>query len=154
MRFTSAHFGEVEVDESQVVEFPAGIPGLEEERRFAIFPVAEGKPFFYLHSLANPHLCLVVAEPFTFFPDYEVDVPPEVLQGLGVEEGQEAQAPLAVFVILTISGSLREATANLLGPVIVNTATRRGLQYVPPQSPYTTKHRLFDGDAPARSQAG
>lgn len=148
MLLKSSRLGEIEIDDRQVIDFPDGIPGFESEKKFAIFPLAPDAPFYYMHSVGNPDLCLVLAVPFVFFPDYAVDLPPEELGKL--EAGEEAKG-LAVFVVLTIPGDFREATANLLAPVVVNLDKRRGVQYVPVQSPYTTRHRLFNPQEPKKA---
>ena len=51
---------------------------------------------------------------------------------------------LAFLMILTLSGTeIRDLTANLMAPIVVNAKTRRAKQIVLDRSPYTTKHRLF-----------
>jgi flagellar assembly factor FliW len=58
---------------------------------------------------------------------------------LGIEDASD----VAVFTILTIPDNFREATANLLAPVVINIRTNLGLQYIPRISDYTTKHSIF-----------
>ena len=49
-----------------------------------------------------------------------------------------------IYAILTLAGTeIRDLTANLMAPIVVNAATRRAKQIVLDRSPYTTKHRLF-----------
>lgn len=150
MLLQSSRLGELEIDEKQVVFFPEGIPGFETEKEFAVFPLKPDMPFYYMHSTKNPDLCLVLAVPFPFFPDYEVDLPEEQLARL---EATEESKDLAVFTVLTIPDDFKETTANLLAPVIINLAKRRGVQYVPAQSPYGTRHRLFNPPEPKKAAA-
>ena len=141
MKLMSRRLGEIEIDENRVITFPHGIPGFENDREYAIFPVVDEEgPFYYMHAVSNPDLCLVLAVPFVFFPDYELELPSENLEILGIVESER---DLAVFVVLTIPGDFRDTTANLLAPIIVNPATRRGLQYVIENSRYQTKHPIF-----------
>lgn len=146
MKLKSTRLGELDIDEKQVIDFPGGIPGFEDERRFAIIPLGDEAVFFYMHSLADPDICLMLAVPFVFFPDYEVELPEEELETLGVE-GEDGDH-LAVFVVLTVPEDFKKTTANLLGPVVINTATRTGIQFVPAASRYTVRHPIF-GDAQA-----
>lgn len=140
MKLKSSRLGEVEIDEARVISFPGGIPGFENDREYAIFPINEEGPFYYMHAVRNPDLCLVLAIPFVFFPDYELELSPEALDILGIEN---KEPELAVYSILTIPRDFKEATANLLAPIIVNPATKTGLQYIAGNSRYQTKHRIF-----------
>ena len=148
MLLKSSRLGEIEIDDKQVIDFPDGIPGFETEKKFAVFPLAPDAPFYYMHSVESPGLCLILAVPFPFFPDYEVELPAEELKKL---EAGEGGGEIAVFVVLTIPEDFKETTANLLAPVVVNLAKRKGIQYVPVQSPYSTRHRLFNPQEPKKA---
>jgi flagellar assembly factor FliW len=140
MKIKSSQLGEIEIDETRVINFPGGIPGFENDREYTIFPIDGDGPFYYMHALANPDLCLVLAVPFVFFPDYELELSAESLEILGIENKEQE---LAIFAVLTIPRDFREATANLLAPIIVNPANKKGLQYIAGNSRYQTKHRIF-----------
>ncbi len=151
MILKSSQLGEIEIEENRVVSFPGGIPGFEKDREYAIFPIDKEGPFYYMHALKNPDLCLVLAVPFVFFPDYELELSSESLEILGVENKEQE---LAVFSVLTIPGDFKETTANLLAPVVINPATRKGLQYVAVNADYQTKHRIFPEQQEANSTEG
>ena len=56
---------------------------------------------------------------------------------------QSAATPDLAF-LMTIPGSdIREMTANLLAPVVINSRTNEGCQVVLDKSDYRTKHKLF-----------
>lgn len=150
VKLKSNRIGEVEIDEKQIIDFPEGIPGFEQERQFAIFPLDRETPFYYMHSTTNPDLCLMLAVPFVFFPDYYLDLPEEVLNHLDTDECGE---DLAVFTILTIPADFKQTTANLLAPVIVNTAKNKGMQFVPATSEYSTRHPIFKGKRQKKTAA-
>jgi len=48
-----------------------------------------------------------------------------------------------VLMIVTLGEKPEDATANLLGPVVINTRTREGLQVVLPEAGYSTKVPLL-----------
>lgn len=146
MKITSSRLGEIEVDDKDVITFASGLPGYEEEKSFVIIPVAEKSPFYYLQAVNNPDLCLVLCIPFVFFPDYEVELPDEIVADLEADGGEE----LAVYAVVTVPENFKEATANLLAPVIVNARNRKGIQYVPVKSQYQLKHRIFPEGAVAK----
>ena len=139
-KVNTVRFGEIEIDESKVVHFPQGIPAFEEEREFLIVPYDETSPYVFLQSLATPDLAFLMTMPFVFFPDYEFEIDDDTLGKLGITE----QENLLIYVILTLpGGKVQEMTANLMAPIVVNTANMQARQVVLDKSRYTTKHRLF-----------
>lgn len=130
-----------DLDRSKIITFAEGIPAFEEEKEYYLFPLQEGSPFFYLKS-ANSDLCLLMADPFTFFPDYQIDFPDPLLDVLGASRSTSG---LMVFCILTLGKEFKETTANLLAPVIINAESRKGMQFIPQKTEYRSRHRLFPG---------
>lgn len=139
MKIKSSRLGDFEIEENQIVSFADGIPGYENDKSFVIIPVTDESPFYYMQAVNNPELCLVVNIPFVFFPDFEVDLPDDVTEGLGIKNDES----LAIYTVVTIPENFKESTANLLAPIIVNGANRQGIQYVPAKSKYSIKHRIF-----------
>lgn len=154
MIIKSSRLGEIEIDETQVISFPHGIPGFENDREYAVFPIEGEGPFYYMHAVKNSDLCLVLAVPFVFFPDYELEITSEsqeIKEILGIENSQQE---LAVFTVLTIPEDFKNTTANLLAPVIINPETKKGLQYVTVNSRYQTRHRIFPQQQKAAAAQG
>lgn len=139
-KFMTSRFGEIEADDDAIIFFAAGIPAFEEEREFLIIPYEEGSPYVFLQSLRTPDLAFLMTMPLIFFPDYEFTIDDDVEKELGLTSPDQ----VLIYAILTLSGKeIRDLTANLMAPIIINTATRRAKQIVLESSPYTTKHRLF-----------
>ena len=130
---------DVDQNETKQIIFSEGIPGFEKDNKFIIVQVEDKGPFYYMQSL-DSDLCLLIADPFVFFPDYQIDLPDEVAEDLGQDEAHEK---LVVYVVLTIHEEFKLSTANLKAPVIVNAVTLKGIQYIQQQSQYNTKHLLF-----------
>ena len=140
MKIKTSLLGEVEFTEKDIFYFPEGIPAFKEEKKFLIIAMGDGVPFYYMQSATNPDLCLVMAEPFMFFPDYSIEVGDEELARLNCDNKRE---DLLVYVILTVPEDFKESTANLLAPIIVNQEKKRGIQFVAVNSKYKTKHPIF-----------
>lgn len=140
MKIQTSLLGELEIDENLMITFNDGIPGFDHEKNFAILPMDDSNgPFFYLQSVTNSDLCLIIADPFTFFPDYEMDIADVELAKIGVEAGSN----IIIYVILTIPEDFRLTTANLLAPVVINTENRQAMQYIAAKTGYTTRHLIF-----------
>jgi flagellar assembly factor FliW len=138
--FTTVRFGELQVPESEQLEFGRGLLGFEHLKRFVHLEMEEEYPFGWMQSLDDPKVAFVVASPALFFPQYRVEVDPRELGD--VRPGPNEK--LLVLGICTVPASVVDVTMNLQGPLVINPASRRGKQLVLNHSGYGTQHRLTD----------
>ena len=138
MRVKTKAYGELDVDERQLVSFPAGLLGFEQFKDYVLLD-ARQKPFFYLQYLDVAELAFILIDPFLFRSDYAVDVGDEELAGIGLRSPEE----VLVFAIVTVPGDGGGATANLMGPVIINKTNRRGMQAVLADPRWKVKHDIM-----------
>ena len=140
LKVNTSRFGEIEVDENNVVHFANGIPAFEGENEFVILPYDQESPYYFMQSLKSPDLAFLLTIPFLFFPDYTFEIDDETVKELDIRN----QENVVYYSMITIpNGSIRYMTANLLAPVVLNTDNMRAKQVVLEKSNYTTKHRLF-----------
>lgn len=133
-------FGEIEVDENQIVRFQEGIPAFEDEHEFLILPYEEGSPYYFMQSAKTPELAFILTVPFMFFPDYTVEIDDETIRKLEIKN----QDSVEIYTLLTVpNGSVRYMTANLLAPLVINSDGMLAKQIILDKSTYKTKHRLF-----------
>ena len=133
-------FGQIEVEEDKILHFADGIPAFEDEHEFVIIPYDKESPYVFLQSLTTPDLAFLMTVPFVFFPDYEFKLEEDVMAKLDVKTVDD----MLVYVIITIpDGNIKDMTANLMAPVVINKNTNEARQVVLDNSRYTTKHRLF-----------
>lgn len=110
-----------------MIRFPQGIVGFGGPRRFRLTPWGgDGSPFSLLSSIDEPDLAFVVVPPAVFFADYEPEISDADVEALDLAGPEDA----LLLVIVTVPDTVRDATANLLGPLVVNTATNVGIQAV------------------------
>jgi flagellar assembly factor FliW len=140
MKFTTERFGVVDINPDEIFDFPLGIIGFSEYRRYGFHHDEKLSPFLWLQSLEEPRLCFFVVEPFFFFNNYEIEIK---LEGI-LERDLNSDDELLVLVICTIAQEFKESTANLLAPLIVNKTKRVAYQIVLERSEYQTKHVLFE----------
>jgi flagellar assembly factor FliW len=147
----SEKLGEIEVDEAKVLTFPHGLLGFDDMRRFALVDTHDSGFYFWLQSLDDPGLAFLTAVPWPFFPGYEFELPDADRDALGLvepdEDASDADNPTMVLCLLTVDSpvddhSSHEITANLLGPLVINTATRVGRQVVLVDGDFTTRAPL------------
>jgi flagellar assembly factor FliW len=139
-KVNTLRFGEVEVAEDKVVHFAEGIPAFEDEHEFVIVPYDEESPYVFLQSLTTPDLAFLMTVPFVFFPDYAFELDDENQGKLNLYK----QEDMLIYTLITVNGGqVQDMTANLMAPVVINTANMQARQIVLDRSSYTTKHRLF-----------
>lgn len=131
-------WGQLELSEEYVYQFPKGIPGFEEETEFAVIVVEEG-PFSYLQSLKTDTLVFLLADPFVFYPEYEFELPDTDAEELEIE------GAVLVRSIVTLKEQVEESTLNLLAPIVLNPQKRTGKQVVLIKTAYQTKQSLWNG---------
>ena len=109
------------------LHFAAGVPGFPAARSFSVKPWGtEPSPFFLLECHEVIVLRCVAVPPAVFFPWYEPWFGPEVFQAVDAEGPDDVR----LLVILTVHSTAEKSTANLLGPLVVNSTTGQALQAV------------------------
>ena len=120
--------------------FRRGLPGFPGERRFTLVRWGEDdSPYSVLVDLDSPELRFLVAPPAIFFPSYEVDIDDATVATLDLRSADEA----LLLVIISATDRAETATANLLGPLVINTRTRQGVQAILAESGYGTRVPLL-----------
>ena len=139
MLIQTSRFGEIEVEENQIITFPSGLVGFAEDRRFVIREDDAAAPFLWLQSVDSNGLAFVMIEPHVSVSNYELELTQEHLNKLDAKNIEE----LKVFVLVTMAKEMKDVTINLQGPLLFNPEKRLGLQFIIPDGKYSTRHLLF-----------
>lgn len=130
-------FGQVEVNDDSLFVFESGIPGFSDLHRFII--IKEQNSFFhYLQSVDNENICFIMMDPFQIDPDYDIEISEGTVKKIEIEKPEDVM----LYVILTIPENVKNMTANMKAPIVVNTVNRKGIQEVVDDDRYTTRHSL------------
>jgi flagellar assembly factor FliW len=141
MKLNTDYFGEIEINEEEIVDFPDGLLAFEKFKKFVLIDNPDDElPFQWLQCIDDPSLVFVVMNPFLFKKDYEVDIPDSVVKKLEIED----ETKVAIYSILVIPDDITKMTANLIGPVIINSINRKGKQIVLDNRKYSTKHFVLE----------
>ena len=142
-KLNTVYFQELEYSHEAVFDFPAGLPGFEDQIAFLFIEQAHTRPLVFIQSLLNPSLCFLALPVLTVDPKYQLTLSPEDLAAIGMEDGEAPAigANLGCFVLITLSeGS--GPTVNLMSPIVINLRTRKGIQAIPAASTYSLRHPL------------
>jgi flagellar assembly factor FliW len=133
----------VSVDSRQIVTFESGLIGLPQLKVFALIEDELSLPIRLLQCISVPQFVFVVINPFTVYPNYDIEISDEDAEELGVNSA----ADVLVLAIVTVPEDLRFVTANLLSPIVINMRTKRGKQILLTDTDYPINYRILR-DAP------
>lgn len=130
---------------SNEIILPNGIVGFESYKKAELLYLPDHLPFLWMKlSQENDEapLHFVVIEPGGIILDYEPELFYEDTVGLGIDSPSDVM----VLNIVTLTRNTPvEATANLIGPIIVNRKTRLGRQLVISNySRYSASHPVVE----------
>ncbi len=140
VRFTHARFGDQETTPDKIISFPDGMPGFERFRKYALFEDPASEPFQWFLSIESQELGFVVINPLYIWPEYDPKISKDDLKSLEIANPEE----ILIYTIVTLSDDPAAVTANLSGPILINTTNRRARQLALLDDRYTTKHKILD----------
>ncbi len=135
MTVVTQRFGEVSYTEADVFEFPWGLPGFSDLRRFLALSLAEQPNFVWLQSVDDPKIALPAADPWQIFPDYEPRMPAYATEALELQSAED----FTILCIVVVTKDAQEMTMNLMAPIVLNLKTRRARQVMLESSSYSVK---------------
>jgi len=141
LKLQTKYFGEISYEPDEVLTFPIGLFGFEEEHQFLLLPF-EGSvgTLLCLQSMVTPSLAFVVIDPFSLCPDYAPALQPQELKALGVEESGQ----LGFYVLCVVKNPVADSTVNLKCPVAINPETRVAQQVILETDVYDMRHLLAE----------
>ncbi|MDR3091182.1 MAG: flagellar assembly protein FliW [Clostridiales bacterium] len=151
MILPTQHFGEIEISEEQIITFEGGLPGFPEDLRFIIIEDGEPEsPFCWLQSVDDTDTCFILMDVFSSnFPDYAPELLPEEVLSLG-EFNKETAKDFLIYNIVVLPEDSSKMSVNLLAPVLINQAARRGAQLIAQNADekgYTVRHYILGADS-------
>lgn len=146
MEVRTTRFGNVTIAEDRVITFPKGLLGFAAHTRYCLLEPSEDACFFWLQSLEDPSLAFVVTDPSFFVKEYSVPIRPEQMTDLKIGSLEDAQ----VFVI--VNKVDQTLTANLQGPLVINTMGRVAEQLVLAEKRWTTRHAILKLETPVTAR--
>lgn len=139
MIIKTGRFGQLVINEEEVIQVPTGILGFPEYTKYCLVDPSDDTLILWLQSLENPSIALPLLEPKIFKPDYTARLSASELRELKLENINQS----AVFSILTIPEDATLMTANLKAPLVLNLKEKVAKQVVLQENEYSIKHPMF-----------
>lgn len=136
----SLRFGTLEVPEDKIIFMERPVLGFEHLRSFCLVELAELAPFLCMQSTEDPAVSFLVVNPLVFYPRYRIEVNPKEIAELRIARTESIET----YVIVTVPDDPKLISANLQGPVLINTENNLAKQLVLVNSQYQVRHLLLD----------
>ena len=139
MKLQTKYFGEVEYDADDILTFPNGLYGFDDEKEFLLIPFDGSQgTLLCLQSRATSTLGFILMDPFALQPDYMPVLQKAELSALGVKDSGD----LCYYVMCVVKQPIGDSTVNLKCPVAINPSTRVSAQVILESDQYGMRHQL------------
>ena len=123
IKLKTSRFGELEVEEDKIVDFPDGLIGLPDKKKFILIDHKD-TPLKWLQAIDDPDIAFIVVPPDEISDGYNVEIDKKVKNYLQLDNNDD----LAALVTLRVDGD--DVIANFQGPLLINACSRKGVQVV------------------------
>ena len=139
MQIDTIRFGQVDIDETKLINFAEGMPGLEEYHDYALLRFEDSYPIMWLQSTEDRGICLPVLDTFAVIEGYVFDIDDTDVGELAINGPED----LYVVSVLVIPEDIRKMTVNLAAPVVINTTLGKAKQVLLSGSEYNVRAPAF-----------
>ena len=139
MKIITRDFGEVEIDESTIINIPGGILGFERFTKYTLLsPLGEDTFPMWLQAVEEAQPCFVVYDPMLIYPDYVFEITDEEQAQLKISE----DVPYRVLTVAIVPDDYKKTTINLRCPLVINTKENLAAQII--LDDYDFKYPVYD----------
>lgn len=140
MTITTRDFGQMELDEGQLLDFRSPIFGFDNLRRYALLSDEEtGAGLMWLQSVEQPDTCFILLDPEEIGLDYKPEIPADAKELLAL-----TSVP-AIRLIAVVPAEFRQTTVNLKSPILINTEKKWAAQVILDED-YPIRMALFGAE--------
>ncbi|MDR1842036.1 MAG: flagellar assembly protein FliW [Holophagales bacterium] len=124
------------------VHFPAGLIGFPELKRFRLFEPSGAYPFKFLQAIQQEEYSFVCIDIGAIQPEYEAPLSEDDSAFLAAESHDD----VIMMALVVIPEDLRQMTANLAGPLVINKHTLKGRQLALDAEKFPLKYQILRGE--------
>jgi flagellar assembly factor FliW len=160
MLINTRDFGQTQVGEENLFNFPAGLFAFEDSRTFALIsPLGEDVYPKWLQAVDALTPCFIVFDPSFVDSEYGKNIKLEFheLQTLKIQPGSTDNTDKKFLVIATVPDDFKKTTVNMKAPIVINAENRLAIQTILPRSKdfdYDFRFPLYDDNADISDKTG
>ena len=141
MKIKTTRFGEIEIDENNVITFVSPIWGFDKFRKFVLIETSSDNPLLFLQSLDDEALAFVVVNPQYFRPNYKIEIAKNDLNMLTPGDTEDL---VALCIVVIPKDNPENMTANLKAPIIYDTKKNVAGQFLSLNEEYNVRHKILE----------
>ena len=141
MKLITKEFGEITVEDKDLIVFSRGIYGFEEYTKYVILKDSPDDDIMYLQSVDNPDLHFVIVDPYIILPHYSPMMTSEDLAVFKIKA--EEINNLKYLLIAVISDDIENSVVNAKSPIVINSTNNEAIQAILTNPDYSLRHPLF-----------
>lgn len=138
MQIKTARFDVVEVDEGKIINFPWGIPGFEDLKRYVLLEYQQG-PFQWLQAVDDDAVAFPICPPDILGVTYQITE--EAKKTIKIEKDED----LLVMNMVSFKAGKDIIRFHMRSPLLFNTASRIACQWVMTKEDVTKNVKLPPG---------
>ena len=139
MKVKTTRFGEIEVDENLIFNFELPILGYD-DKKYVMIDVTENPIFEWVQAVDTPEASFPVTTPAVFGHDYSFELPTSAEEALDIKSAEDV---LVLNIACIPDKTPKDATINLLAPLIFNIKNHKAGQVILSDSGFSTTTKLF-----------
>jgi len=133
-------FGEIKVEEEEVINFTKPILGFDDCTQYILVEKESIFPTFWLQSVNNPGLAFPVVSPFSVNEDYSIKLQNHDLDDIRLKDINDVLV-LTLMVVPQVLSSIR---TNLRAPIIYNTVNKVAKQLILYDDKYPVHYYIME----------
>ncbi len=139
MKVNTTRFGELQVNQEDVINFSDGLLGFEGLKQFFVVDPGDSTLILWLQSIEDSKIAFPIIEPKIFKPEYVAKLLPADMASIKLESLSDAK----IYSILTIPSQITEMNANLKAPVVINNTKKIAKQIVLQDNKLSVKYEMY-----------
>ncbi|MBU8870701.1 MAG: flagellar assembly protein FliW [Gemmatimonadales bacterium] len=137
-KFRTDQFGELQYQDGDVIHLPDGLVGMPSLQNWLIMEMGDDTPLKWFQSLDRSDFGFPLTQPYLYLDEFEVKLP----QSARIRMRNQKDEDIAILIITTVHPGGTMVTGNLLAPLVIDTETRRGVQFTQEDGKYSLRQEI------------
>jgi len=143
VNIVTTRFGEIEIDETRIINMRGEILGFEHLKRYVLHKQDDKSPFLWFQSVDDGAIAFVVINPLVVKTDYEPVISGDDVKSLEIESVKD----VVLMAIVTIRSNPFTVSANLRAPIVINSRKKLARQVVLEDPEYPVQYYVTKGES-------
>lgn len=139
MKVNTTRFGELTVNQEDIINFSEGLLGFEDNKKFFVVDPGDNTLILWLQSIDDAKIAFPILEPKVFKPDYVAKLLPADMSSVELDSLADAR----IYAVLTIPTDITSMSANLKAPIVINNGKKIAKQIVLQDNKLSVKYDMY-----------